>query len=113
MENLKFVEVTEAFEMVKPGQVYPSVIEVGEQVQGRIADVALELGKGVLHDPEADAAEAEKARKEAEAAKAAEAKVAAAIEQRSLLQEAAAVPDSKVSPTGETKPDAPDGEAKK
>lgn len=51
MDSDLIVEVIEPFEMVKPNEVYPSVISEGETVTGRIAQVALSLEKGVEREP--------------------------------------------------------------
>lgn len=37
-------KVSIAFEAVRPGDVYPSTIPVGEEVSGRLAEIAAALG---------------------------------------------------------------------
>lgn len=37
-------KVSTAFEAVRPGDVYPSTIAVGEEVTGRLAEIAAQLG---------------------------------------------------------------------
>ena len=51
MNNQELVaEVTEDFEMVLPGDVYPSVVEAGEVVTGRVAEIAIALEKAIARD---------------------------------------------------------------
>lgn len=42
------VEIVEAFEAVRPGAVYPEIIDEGEQVTGLLAKIAIQLECGVI-----------------------------------------------------------------
>lgn len=47
-------KITKSFEAVRPGNVYPETIPAGEEVEGRLAEIAEQLG--VLEAPPPKAA---------------------------------------------------------
>lgn len=46
-------EVIKSFKAVKPGEVYPSDIPAGEEVEGRLAEIAAQLGCLEVEKPKA------------------------------------------------------------
>lgn len=56
-------KTTKAFEAVRPGDVYPSTIAAGEEVEGRLAEIAEQIG--ALEKPAGKTAPANKAAKRA------------------------------------------------
>lgn len=46
-------KVTQTFKMVRPGDVHPTAVEEGEEVTGRVAEVAKHLGCLAPAAPEA------------------------------------------------------------
>ncbi|MCV6576273.1 MAG: hypothetical protein OIF58_11110 [Cohaesibacter sp.] len=114
------MKITESFEMVKPGDVYASVIEEGDIVDGRVAEVALQLGKGVKHPSEAEQkakeeadAKAAKAAADAKAKEDADVKAAEAGQGSLLDSQTPVVPESKVGAHGEVADAHAEGEAAK
>lgn len=56
----RLAEVVSEFEIVKPGEVYPTLIEEGEVVDGRVAEVGVQLECAIWRD-ETEASEKAKA----------------------------------------------------
>lgn len=36
--------VTKSFKAVRPGDIYPTTVEIGEEIDGRLLEIAEELG---------------------------------------------------------------------
>ena len=57
------VRISKAFHAVRPGEVYPTLIAAGEEVDGRLAEIAAQLD--AVEKPAAKSAPANKAAKRA------------------------------------------------